>query len=66
MGPVLFALAWPGAASGRLDASTALVSLATTVLLTGVVAWYAQHRTEAETRRREEAFIAAVPVGGVH
>jgi hypothetical protein len=62
----LVALAWAGAASGRLDAATELVSLATTVLLTGVVGWYAHRREQAENHRREEAFIAAVPVGGVH
>jgi hypothetical protein len=66
MGCLLFALAWPGAASGRLDASTNLVSLAASILLTAVVGWYARSREQAEVRRREAAFIAAVPVGGVH
>jgi hypothetical protein len=66
MGSILFALAWPGAASGRLDGSTALVSLASTVLLTGFVGWYAHCREQGENHRREAAFLAAIPVGGVH
>ena len=52
-------LAWAHAGSGRLDGWTSLVSLASSIVLTGAVAWYAHSRERA-------AFLAAEPVGGVH
>jgi hypothetical protein len=53
-------------APGPLDPSVSLVSLVASLILTAVVAWWADHVTRERVRHRIAALAEAVPAAGVH